>query len=209
MRPVLSVREIRAAAGEVEALRKLAFAQRALGAAAALAAGVASAVDARLALALWAGAGVEALLAVATAGQRRLLVASLALEPEAYAIGEVYRYGRKLTGAATRRTFARSIAEMLRAAGAEGAGVYLSDRVIAQAPALTGLGRALVQPGSRVEPTAMAALEQLLTDGRLSPLLNPALAPDELDAALRRIHRGIHPPREELRPPAGRPQTHP
>lgn len=108
-------------------------------------------------------------------------------------IPEVRRYGEKLTETRARRALARSIAALLRAVATDGAGVYLADRVVSQAPALAGLARALIEPGNLVDPTAMAACEQLLTDGRASPLLNPALAPAELDAVLRRIHGGIHP----------------
>jgi hypothetical protein len=190
----MNAREIEAAAGEVVALRQIASAQFALGLAAALAAALTVAVDARLAVALGAGAALEVLLAAASAARRRALVADLALSREAYVIPEVRRYGEELTESEARRALARSIAAVLRAVATDGAGVYLADRVVSQAPALAGLARALVEPGNLVDPTAMVACEQLLTDGRASPLMNPALSPTELDAVLRRIHGGIHPP---------------
>ena len=189
----MNTREIEAAAREVVALRHLASAQFALGLAAALTAAVTVAVDARLAAALGAGVALEVLLAAASAARRRALVAALAVSREAYVIPEVRRYGEQLTEIGARRALSRSIAAVLRAAATDGAGVYLADRVVSQAPALAGLARALVEPDNLVDPTAMAACEQLLTDGRMSPLLNPALPPDELDAALRRIHGGIRP----------------
>lgn len=194
----MEARTIEEAAREVRGLRRTALEQVAVGLAAALVAVLTAVVDARLAVAFGAGAAFEAMLAIASTTRRRALVASLALRREAYLIPEVRRYGEKLTTAATRRGFARSIAAVLRAAATDGAGVDLTDRVVSQAPALAGLARALVEPGNLVDPTAMAACEQLLTNGRTSPLLNPALAPTELDAVLRRIHGGIHPrPRRE------------
>lgn len=189
----MNAREIDAAAREVVVLRQTACAQFALGLAAALAAALTVAVDARLAAALGAGAALEVLLTATTAARRRALVAELAVSREAYVIPEVRRYGEKLTETGARRALARSIAAVLRAAATDGAGVYLADRVVSQAPALAGLARALIEPGDLVDPTAMAACEQLLTDGRTSPLLNPALAPAELDAVLQYIHGGIHP----------------
>lgn len=201
----MKANEVEAARRELGALRRIALAQLAVGLAAALAAVPTAAVDARLAVALGVSAAFETLLAAASATRRRALVASLALRREAYLIADVRRYGEKLTATATRRAFARSIASVLRAAATDRAGVYLTDRVVSQAPALVGLARALVEPGNRVDPTAMAACQQLLTDGRTSPLLNPALAPTELDAVLRRIHRGIHgrPPTGRMMPTAG------
>lgn len=200
----MKAEEIEAAAREVAAERRLAFAQLALGLAAALAAVLTVAVDARLGAAFGAGAALEVLLAAASAGRRRVLVASLALRREAYLIPEVRRYGEKLTAAAARRTFALAIAAVLRAASTGRAEPDVAERVAAQAPALAGLARALVEPGNVVEATAMAACRQLLTDGRASPLLNPALAPTELEAVLRRIHGGIHsrpaPERRSRRP---------
>ena len=145
----------------------------------------------RLVVALGVSAAFETQPAAASATRRRAFVASLALRCEAYLIAEVRRYGEKLTAAATRRAFARSIVSVLRAA-TERAGVDLTGRVVSEAPALVGLARALVEPGNRVDPTAMAACKQLLTDGRTSALLNPALEPTELEAVLRRIHDGIH-----------------
>jgi hypothetical protein len=189
----MNTREINDAAREVIALSRVAFAQSALSLAAAVASLVVVAVDARLAVAFGAGAVLETLLAVVTTARRRALVASLALSREAYLIPEVRRYGEELTAVNTRRAFAGLIASVLKAAATEDPGLYLVDRVVSQAPALAGLARALLEPDNTVDPVAMAACKQLLTDGASSPLLNPALAPTELDAFLRRIHGGIRP----------------
>lgn len=189
----MSTREVGDAAREVTALRRVAVAQSALGLAAAVAALVVVTVDTRLAVAFGAGAALETLLAATTAARRRALVASLAFSREAYLIPEVRRYGEELIGVSTRRAFARLIASVLKAAATDDPGLYLVDRVASQAPALAGLARALLEPDNTVDPVAMAACKQLLTDGSASPLLNPALAPTELESLLRRIHAGIRP----------------
>lgn len=61
------------------------------------------------------------------------------------------------------------------------------DRVAAKAPSLTVIARALTETTTAIEPTAMARLLRLLTDGRQSPLLNPELAAESFDAELRLI----------------------
>ena len=98
---------------------------------------------------------------------------------------------------------------MLRDASDSRPGVELVERVTWQAPALAALARALLEPENAVEPTAMAACAQLLTDGRASPLLNPALPRTELERVLRRIHAGISPPArpDASLPGEGRPQA--
>ena len=147
----------------------------------------------RLAIAFGAGAVFEAILALMSSTQRRAIVASLAVDREAYLLPEVRRHGAVLATMKSRRALARSIASMLRDASGSRVGVELVDRVTWQAPALAALAHALIEPENVVEPTAMAACVQLLTDGLLSPLLNPALPRAELERALRSIHAGISP----------------
>lgn len=191
----MDARTVNQAGNELASLGRLALQRLALSVAAALAAAPAGLVDGSLAVAFAVGAVVEAILALASESRRRALVASLAVHREAYLLLEVRRYGATLVTMESRRALAHAIASLLRQASRAQAGVVLTDRVIRQAPALAALGRALVEPGNVVEPTAVAACVQLLTDGRSSPLLNPALPRGELDRALRRIHAGIAPPR--------------
>ena len=179
------------AAAELAALRRLELERLALTVAAGLAVAPSMLVDLRLAVAFGAGAAVEMLLAGSSRIRRRAAIASLAIDPEAYVLPEVRRYGSSLTSLGHRRALARSIATILRGAGADRSGIVLSDRVIWQAPVLAALARALGDRRNDVEPTAMAACEQLLTDGHRSPLLNPSVPRAELERTLIRILRGI------------------
>lgn len=189
----MDARFVDQAARELASLRRLGLQQAALALGAGFAAVPAAFLDAGLAVALGAGALFEALFALTASARRRACVASLAVHREAYHLPEVRRYGAALATMKTRRALARSIAAMLRGASDSRLGVDLVDRVTWQAPALAALAHALIESESDVEPTAVAACVQLLTDGRASPLLNPALPRTELEHTLRRIHAGISP----------------
>ncbi|GIU94212.1 MAG: hypothetical protein KatS3mg012_0669 [Gaiellaceae bacterium] len=192
----MDARTVSQAASELASLRRLTLQQALVALGAALAAGPAALLGTSLALALGAGAAFEAILALATSGRRRAIIASLAVCREAYLLPDVQRHGAALTTMKSRRALARSIAAILRGASGSRLGVDLVDRVTWQAPALAALAHALAEPENVVEPTAMAACMQLLTDGRASPLLNPALPRTELERVLRRIHAGISPRRQ-------------
>ena len=181
------------AANELASLRRLRLQQAAVAIGASFVAGPMLLLDESLAVAFGAGAVFEAILALTTSVRRRTIIASLAVHREAYRLPEVRRYGRTLATMKRRRALAKSIASMLRGAGGLRPGVELVDRVTWQAPALAALAHALLEPENVVEPTAMAACVQLLTDGRASPLLNPALPRTELERVLRQIHAGISP----------------
>ncbi len=198
----MDARTVSQAAGELASLRRLALQRLAVALGALLVAGPAALLNMRLAVAFGAGAAFEAILALMSSAQRRAIVASLALHREAYLLPEVRRHGAALATMKSRRALAGSIGSMLRGASGSRVGVELVDRVTWQAPALAALAKALIEPANAVEPTAMAACAQLLTDGRTSPLLNPALPRGELDGMLRRIHAGISP-----RPVTGTPAT--
>ena len=179
------------AAHKLASLKRLAQERLAVAVEAALIVGPMSLVDLRLGIAIGVGALFELVLVLNSSAQRGSLIASLALDRNAYLLPDVRRYGESLTTMANRRAVARSIASMLRDAGRSRLGVELVDRVTAQAPALAALGCALKDPETVVEPTAMAAFAQLLTDGRMSPLLNPKLPARELELALAGIHAGV------------------
>lgn len=187
----MEARTISQAAKELALLKRQELERLALAVGAALVAGTAAVLDVRLGLALGVGAAFEAVLALTSVAERRALVASLAVHREAYLLPEVQHYGEALATMESRRALARSIATLLRDASRSQPTIVLTDRVIEQTPALAALGRALIEPGNVVEPTAVAACTQLLTDGRLSPLLNPALSQADLDRALGHIHAGI------------------
>lgn len=193
---IVNAPTVNRAATELASLRRLTLQQAAVALGAAFVAGPALLVDASLAVAFGAGAVFEAILALTTSVRRRAIIASLAVHHEAYLLPEVQRHGAALVTMKSRREVASSIASVLRGASGSQLGVELVDRVVWQAPALAALGHALIEPGNIVEPTAMAACVQLLTDGRASPLLNPALPRTELERVLRGIHAGISPPRQ-------------
>lgn len=196
----MEARSVSQAAGELASLRRLALQRLAVALGALLVAGPAALLDMRLAIALGAGAVFEAILALMSSAQRRAILASLAVHREAYLLPEVQRHGAALATMKSRRALARSIASMLRGASGSQPGVELVDRVTWQAPALAALAHALIQPENVVEPTAMAACVQLLTDGLMSPLLNPALPRTELDHVLRHIYAGISSPTQTKTP---------
>lgn len=187
----MDTRTVSQAARELASLRRLMLQRAAVALAALLMAGPAVIVDARLALAFAAGAVFEALLALTTSARRGAIIASLAVHREAYLLPEVRRHGAALATMKRRRALARLITSMLRGASGSHPGVVLVDRVTWQAPALAAVAHALIDPENVVEPTAIAACVQLLTDGRASPLLNPALPRTELERVVRQIHAGI------------------
>ena len=190
--PASATRAVRASAVELVSLQRLAAQQALLAAAAALASALSASFNPRLALAFGAGFVAEALLALGSRCRRRRLLLALAADREAYTLAEVRRFGASLTAPKRRRALARSIAAALREAS-QSDSIYLLDRVAAGAPALAMIAQALADEATVVEPTAMAALLQLLTDGAGSPLLNAAVAADELDRTLAPILAAIRP----------------
>jgi len=180
------------AAGRLMSLRRLAVQRAVLALAAVLATGFVVGVDPRLAVALGTGFVLESILAVNSVAARGALLWELAADPNAYALAEVRRFGASLTTPAKRLALARSIAAMLREAGSPNS-VYLVDRVAGTAPALFAIAKAIADPWTVVEPTAIARLLHLLADGSRSPLLNPSVGAGELDTTLRFIEAGIRP----------------
>lgn len=190
--PASARRDVRASAVELVSLRRLAAQQTQLAAAAALASALSVSFNLRLAVAFGAGVVAEAVLAHGSRCRRRRLLLALAADREAYTLAEVRCFGTSLTAPKTRRTLALSIAAALRESSRSDS-IYMLDRVAAAAPALVLIAQALADDATVVEPTAMAALMQLLTDGAGSPLLNAAVAADELDHTLAPILAGIRP----------------
>ncbi len=188
---------VETAARELVALRRLAVQRGLVAVTAAAVAGLVASVDMRVAVALGAGAIVEAGLAVVSACDRRQLLLALAAHRDSYVLAEVRGFGASLTTPKRRLALARSIAAVLRNSGTFDS-IYILDRVAVEAPALTAIARALADDSAVVEPSAMAALVQLLTDGNGSPLLNPAASRDELRGTVAGILAGIH-PRQEAR----------
>jgi len=148
-----------------------------------------SLVSSTLAIALGAGAAVEALVAVAALVSRRELIARLALEPDAYVLPDVDRYGKRLVR--ERQRLAAWLREVIRDARVPGS-FYLRERVARHADELDSLAHELAAPAAQVQPASAVACLRLLTRAPESPLYNDRLPADDLALALRAIRAGIH-----------------
>jgi hypothetical protein len=141
-------------------------------------------------LALLIGAGFAALLALANLLARRDAVARLALDPSAYTLAEVRRYGDRLTLPTERQRLAAWLQEVVREAPIPG-NWYLADRVARYAAQLESLANDLAAPRGNVLPASAAACLRLLTHATESPLYNPDVPAEELPAMIQRIRHGI------------------
>jgi hypothetical protein len=154
-------------------------------------AGLVARFEVRLALALAIGAGLALALAAMAAARRRGLVASLALDRDAYVLEDVRHLGERLTTHPARERFARTFAS-LAADPERSPPCFSRSRVRAFAPELGLVADELRDPEMQVEPTSAAECRRLLTDGVVSPLLNPDVPVVDLRATLIRIEHGIH-----------------
>ncbi|HVM56035.1 MAG TPA: hypothetical protein VMT74_01140 [Gaiellaceae bacterium] len=156
----------------------------------------------RPALVVGVAAGCEAVLAGCSVARRRMHLRRLALDPDAYAIDDVRRYGVSMIKPARRAALARSLLRL----GADAAAPHtllLRDRVAEFGPDLDALARELESPEFDVEPTSAVACCELLTNGVESALYNPDLPDDDLAVAIHHIRAGIR--RRE--PTAARPAS--
>lgn len=145
-----------------------------------------------LALAFATGAAFELIVAATCFAMRRGKISRLALEPAAYEIEAVRRYGARLTALRERTALAEGIQSMLKDALSPGT-LYLSDRVVSYARELDALARDLLSPAVRIHPVSVARCRALLTEAAESPLYNPRLPAEDLAVVLRRIRAGIEP----------------
>jgi hypothetical protein len=160
----------------------------ALAAAAAVAlAAVATALAASLGLAALVGGG----MAGASALRRRGMLEALALVRGAYVIPEVEAFARKVAGARERRRTARALRRMIGDAGDYPA-LWLPERVSAVEPELRELADALSADHPRLAPIGAVACRQLVTNPVRSPLYNPELPVEELEARLHTIRQTLH-----------------
>jgi hypothetical protein len=143
-----------------------------------------------LAISLICGMACLLLLAFTDTMRRRELIARLALNPGAYSVPEVRRYGHELVVLRGRRRVAAALERVLRNAGAPGS-YYIADRVYACRHEIRALAEALRAPETRAEPTSIALCWRLLRSAADSPLYNWRLPADDLRVAVRRIQAGI------------------
>jgi hypothetical protein len=183
-------RELQEASGDLRHSRRLATQAALLAAVTATGVVVAALAAPALVIPLAAGTGLELAVVCAARYTHRERVARLALEPAAYLLPEVERYGRRQVEPGQRARLSAWIREIVAEASVPG-NLYLADRVARFAHELEALARDLVQPGVHVQPASVVACRRLLTHTVESPLYNPRLSSDELKLALRRIRAGI------------------
>lgn len=146
-------------------------------------------VDPLLATALGLGAVLELGLGVLARLRLRELLMSLAVDPTAYVIPDVRRFGERLVAPRSRTGIARLLRTQV-VAPARGRRP-IRQRVTEHRDELDQLTRLLAARDVRVEPTAAALLVRLLTRPAESPLYNPRLPAADLGAALARVQAGI------------------
>lgn len=150
---------------------------------------VATQVDSLLATALALGAVLELGLGVLARLRLRELLMSLAVDPTAYVIPDVRRFGERLVAPRQRTGIARLLRTQVSAPG--GGRRPIRQRVVEHRDELDRLARLLAAREIHVEPTAAALLVRLLTRPSESPLFNPRLPATDLAAVLARVQAGI------------------
>ena len=119
----------------------------------------------------------------------REAVARMALDPSAYVIPEVSRYG---LGSRPRRTGPPGQLAARHPARVDDARKLVPGRSRqASRPQLEGLAADLARPHVSIRPASAVACRRLLTCGAESPLYNPRIPSNELSAVLLRIRHGI------------------
>jgi hypothetical protein len=144
-----------------------------------------------LAAALGIGALVEGAIALGALNARRELIARLALDPAAYRVPEVERFGSRAARLPERARLASWLGEVLAESQLPHS-LYLPDRVALVAHELDSIARRLLSPACTVTPASAVACRRLLTHAVESPLYNPRVPLDDLHLALRRIRAGMH-----------------
>lgn len=141
-----------------------------------------------LALPALAGGLVMLVLAARALLRRSDLLARLAADPDAQAIREVAERGARAAAMENRRSLAAAIRSLPAAPG-----VALCERVLDCRQELELLADELERGELSLDPVDAARCEQLLSDGRESPLFNPALPAEALHLRLRQIRAGLRP----------------
>ena len=116
------------------------------------------------------------------------LVERLAGEHEAYRIPEVRAYAAREATFERRHTYAAWIRGELQQTG-----LVHANRVRLAAAELEALARELDDDELELDPASAVACMRLLSEPAQSPLLNPALPPEELRSRVRQIRSGFRP----------------
>ncbi|HYZ82499.1 MAG TPA: hypothetical protein VE571_14580 [Solirubrobacteraceae bacterium] len=186
----MSAREVEKAGADVE--RSLHRARRLLLAAIVVAVLAIAAVPASpgFAVALAVGAALELGAALAFWLSRRERIERLALDPSAYVIPAVARFGARVCALRERRRLAAFIEAIVHERG-HPLELHLVGRAGHYAQLLDALACDLASPAARVEPAVAVACRRLLTRPVESPLYNPNLPEEDLRSLLLRIRAGI------------------
>jgi hypothetical protein len=148
-----------------------------------------------LGVALAMAAVVEAVVLGVRFMRRRQLLEHLALVPAAYEIADVAEYGRKATRRRERERTAEAFGRIL-GDGLGSPALWLPERVAALEIELRAVLDALRTAGSAVQPAAVIACRQLVTNPVRSGLYNPELPIEEVRMRLRAITRTLSAERE-------------
>lgn len=138
------------------------------------------------AMPLFLGGAVVAVLGMRALWRRWDLLDQLAGERDAYVIPEVLAHAARETTVDRRHAHASRIrGELQQARLSDG------DRVMLAAEELEALASELEDDELTLDPACAVACMRLLTDLSASPLLNPALPPEELSARVHHIRSGF------------------
>lgn len=174
------------AAGRLRELRYEEWGDFGLGMLAIGLAATATEVRPPLALPLFLGGLAVWALGVRALWRRWDLVDRLADDSDAYVISDVLAYASREATMDRRRTFAAMVRGMVCHPGAA-----LEARVQAAAEELEALASELEDEDLALDPASAVACLRLLSDLTHSPLLNPALPPEDLRSRVFQIRSGF------------------
>lgn len=186
----MNAREVESAAEEVESTRRRILRSLVVAGVAATAAAALAPFWRGVAIGLGVGGAAEVIRAIVLWLYRRERIERLALDPSAYAIPEVARFGARIAAVSERRRLAAWINSVVHDRG-QPLELHLVGRAGKYAHQLETLARELSAPSARVEPATAVACRRLLTRPVESPLYNPNLPEEDLRALLIRIGAGI------------------
>jgi hypothetical protein len=139
-----------------------------------------------LAMPLFLGGIVVGIRGMRALWRRWDLVERLASERDAYVIPEVQAFAAREATVDRRHTYAARIRAEL-----EQTGLHDGARVMLPTEELEALACELEDDQLALDPAAAVACMRLLSDPSTSPLLNPALPPEQLRSRVRQIRSGF------------------
>jgi hypothetical protein len=190
VRIVMHARAVDDASARLRDLRREEWGDLGLGALALALAIAATQVRPSLALPFFLGGLAVGALGVRALWRRWDLVERLSGEPDAYVIAEVRAVASREATIERRHVFAASIRAKLGHPGLD-----FGARARGARHELEELASELDDGELELDPVCAVACARLLNDSELSPLLNPALPPEELRSRVRQIRSGFRPGR--------------